>query len=184
VHLTASGAILGTPAYMAPEQARGESVDHRCDLFSLGVVLYNMATGRLPFSGNTTIAVLTSLATDNPMSPQLVNSELPAELSDLIMQLLTKDPAGRPASTKEVAERLGKIERRLSLGAVILDQTEERPVGAAPASSAGVEMAETVRLAPQPPLPHSPLVAPSATRRNKGRMFTAVALLILGPLGC
>ena len=185
LQLTASGVILGTPAYMAPEQARGESVDHRCDLFSLGVVLYRMVTGRLPFSGNTILAVLTSLVMDHPVSPQLVNSELPPELSDLIMQLLTKDPAGRPASAKEVAERLGQIERRLSVSTPVSDPTgpdltEARSVDSTQVSRAGSELAVTECLAR-----HAPLVTRPEPHRNKRRTLiaAAVALLILGPLG-
>ena len=64
--LTQTGAIVGTPAYMAPEQARGEAVDHRCDLFSLGCVLYRLCTGRPPFQGNDSFEQMTSLVRDEP----------------------------------------------------------------------------------------------------------------------
>src|SRR5207248_3105005 len=66
VRLTGSGTTLGTPAYVAPEQARGEAVDARADLFSLGCVLYRLCTGALPFPGKTTLAVFAALAEDNP----------------------------------------------------------------------------------------------------------------------
>jgi Leucine-rich repeat (LRR) protein len=109
-HLTQSGAIMGTPAYMAPEQARGEKVDHRCDLFSLGVVLYRMATGQLPFRGGNTLAVLSSLAVDTPAPPRALNAHCPEELSQLIMSLLEKAPAKRPASAREVVAALDRLE--------------------------------------------------------------------------
>jgi Protein kinase domain/Concanavalin A-like lectin/glucanases superfamily len=101
-HLTQSGAIVGTPAYMAPEQARGQGVDARSDLFSLGGVLYRLATGRTAFAGTDTMSVLMSLASDTPADPRTLNSELPAHLADLIVRLLQKDPARRPQSAREV----------------------------------------------------------------------------------
>jgi len=81
-HLTQQGAIVGTPAYMAPEQARGEEIDARCDLFSLGCVLYRMCTGELPFKGDDTISILSALALETPPAPAAVNPQLPGGLSD------------------------------------------------------------------------------------------------------
>ena len=109
-HLTQSGAIIGTPAYMAPEQAGGKPVDNRCDLFSLGCVLYFMCTGEKPFKGNDTMSIISALALETPPSPVSLNSQVPTELSDLIMQLLAKKPDDRPKSAKVVAETLQEIE--------------------------------------------------------------------------
>ncbi|HVS35715.1 MAG TPA: protein kinase, partial [Gemmataceae bacterium] len=106
VHLTRSGAIVGTPAYMAPEQAAGEPVDPRSDLFSLGCVLYRLCTGVPPFTGSNTMALLRSLALDEAKSVRQINPALPADLADLIMRLLEKDPARRPASAREVVQAL------------------------------------------------------------------------------
>lgn len=104
VQLTASGAILGTPTYMAPEQARGEKVDARADLFSLGVTLYRMATGRLPFDGPTTMAVLIALTTEMPPPVGQLAPGLQPELAALIDRLMSKDREARPQSAAEVAK--------------------------------------------------------------------------------
>jgi serine/threonine protein kinase len=108
--LTQSGAILGTPAYMAPEQARGATVDARADLFSLGCVLYQMATGQAPFAGKDTLAVLSALALEQPRSPRELDPELPAALSDLVMRLLAKSAADRPPTAADVADALCALE--------------------------------------------------------------------------
>jgi serine/threonine protein kinase len=109
-HLTQTGAILGTPAYMAPEQARGKAVDGRCDLFSLGCVMYQMSTGQLPFEAGDTIATLVVVATEEPSPPDEVNPDVPPALSDLVMDLLAKKPDDRPASAAEVIETISRIE--------------------------------------------------------------------------
>lgn len=129
--LTKSGFIVGTPAYMAPEQARGETVDARADLFSLGCVLYQMATGRLPFTGKDTLAILYALANDHPLPPQTINPDVPLALAELITRLLAKDPAHRPASAREVAEQLEAIERQ---PAVPLAASQAAPAAPKPAT--------------------------------------------------
>jgi serine/threonine protein kinase len=111
--LTACGAILGTPGYMAPEQARGETVGHRADLFSLGVVLYRMATGQPPFQGANAMAVLISLVTDTPLPVGTLAPDLPPALAELIDRLMSKDPAGRPHSAAEVAAAVRRIVKDL-----------------------------------------------------------------------
>lgn len=115
--LTQAGAIVGTPAFMAPEQAMGKAVDHRCDLFSLGCVLYRLCTGELPFKGADTLAILSSLAMDAPRTPQQFDLTLPPELSDLVMQLLAKDPKERPANAHEVAAALRSIQSEVGKSA-------------------------------------------------------------------
>ena len=193
VHLTASGAILGTPAYMAPEQARSKPVDHRADLFSLGVMLYEMTTGRRPFSGTDTMSILTSLAIDEPTAPNLINFSVPAELSDLIMRLLSKAPAKRPADGRIVAEEL----------LAILMETSQPIVEAIP-SSAAAPMATAVDATavdpwqaldeslPEAKLKSPPVALPAASfSRSKVRpssgsktwIALALGLLLLGGSG-
>jgi serine/threonine protein kinase len=101
--LTQAGQIIGTPAFMAPEQARGDQVDGRADLFSLGCVLYGMLTGQAPFRGTNTLSLLTALVLETPQTPTVVNFDIPKEVSDLTMRLLSKDLADRPESAAAVA---------------------------------------------------------------------------------
>ncbi len=111
--LTTSGMVLGTPAYMAPEQARGQPLDARCDLWSLGVVLYRLCTGRLPFHGADVIAVATAIALDEPPPVRDLAPDVPPPLAELVHQLLSKDRDKRPATALDVAGRLHTIERGL-----------------------------------------------------------------------
>jgi serine/threonine protein kinase len=112
--LTLSGMIVGTPSYMSPEQARGEPLDARSDLFSLGCLLYELCSGLRPFHASTTMAVLTALATKAPRPVHELRLNAPKELSDLVMRLLAKAPAERPASAEEVAAELQRIEGQLN----------------------------------------------------------------------
>jgi hypothetical protein len=111
VHLTQTGAIVGTPGYMAPEQARGQSLDARCDLFSLGCVLYRMCYGEAPFAGKDRLSTLLAVVRHHPRPPRPARPEAPPELSHLIMRLLAKDPTRRPPSALEVVAALEEIER-------------------------------------------------------------------------
>ena len=107
--LTEAGIVVGTPAYMSPEQARGLPLDHRTDLFSFGCVLYAMATGRAPFDASTPLAQAAALAADEPVDPRKLNRDLPKALSCLIAELLDKDPDRRPPSANHVIERLRQM---------------------------------------------------------------------------
>ena len=113
VHLTQSGTIVGTPAYMAPEQAKAEKVDARCDLFSLGCVLYRMVTGELPFKGRDTMSMLLAVALDHPRPPQELNPAVPPALNRLILNLLSKKASERPVSAAVVATVLESIEKQV-----------------------------------------------------------------------
>jgi WD40 repeat protein/serine/threonine protein kinase len=110
-HLTQSGAIVGTPAYMAPEQTRGGAAGPSADMFSLGCVLYRMATSVLPFTGPDTLALLAALANDTPAAPCELDPSLPAAFSDLVMRLLARKPEHRPQSAHVVAGWLEVLQR-------------------------------------------------------------------------
>jgi hypothetical protein len=106
--LTQTGFVPGTPMYMAPEQARGEEVDHRADLFSLGSVLYAMCTGRPPFQGSSTYAVLKSVTEERPVAITAINPEVPVWLVNVIDKLHAKRPEDRFQSAADVAEFLSR----------------------------------------------------------------------------
>ena len=104
--VTQSGVISGTPMYMAPEQAQGETIDHRADLFSLGSVLYALCTGHPPFRATGTMAVLKRVIEDTPRPIREINPEIPDWLCEIVAKLHAKKPADRFQSAKEVAELL------------------------------------------------------------------------------
>ena len=103
---TQCGTVIGTPTYMAPEQVNGDRVDYRCDLFSLGCVLYEAAAGKKPFDGKSMMSALKATATVDPPHLHEVAPGLPVDLCDLVMQMLAKNPEDRPASAAEVADHL------------------------------------------------------------------------------
>jgi serine/threonine-protein kinase len=102
--LTCSGVIAGTPEYMSPEQARGEAVDHRSDLFSLGSVLFALCTGHSPFRAGTTMGILQRICHDRQRSIRELNPEMPEALCEFIGRLLDKQPGRRPQTAAEVAQ--------------------------------------------------------------------------------
>ena len=107
--LTAEGTTAGTIKYMSPEQANNSELDSRSDLFSLGAVLFEMATGKALFAGETLLGIMSEYVDYNPQSPKEINSEIPDLLSKLITELVEKDRERRPGTAMEVARRLSEI---------------------------------------------------------------------------
>jgi eukaryotic-like serine/threonine-protein kinase len=114
--MTREGAVLGTPAYMSPEQARGEVVDACSDIFSFGVTLYEMVTGRLPFQGRNQIETMAAILHKPALPPSRVNAEVPSRLEDLLGKCLEKDARSRYQSSQDLVVDLQRLRRDLESG--------------------------------------------------------------------
>ena len=111
-HQTQAGTILGTPLYMSPEQVMGKTVDGRSDLYSLGVILYELATGKNPFRGKNIAAIFRAIMEDTPAEPVKTDSSVPQIVSELIMKSIEKMPDKRFQTGREIAERLKTCQKR------------------------------------------------------------------------
>ena len=116
--VTQEGRVLGTVAYMSPEQAEGKPIDHRTDIFSLGVMFYEMATGQRPFSGDTSMSVLTSIMRDDPGSVTDLNARLPRQLGRFVKRCLQKDPERRYQSALDLRNELEELQEEVATGQV------------------------------------------------------------------
>ncbi|MGD8540201.1 MAG: protein kinase, partial [Candidatus Aminicenantes bacterium] len=108
--LTGAGMMIGTPEYMSPEQAEGRAVDESSDLYSLGVILYEMVTGQLPFEGDTPLSVAIKHISGTPPDPKIINPQISENLKNLLLKCLTKDPQKRYRNAEELLSDLKKIE--------------------------------------------------------------------------
>jgi predicted ATPase/tRNA A-37 threonylcarbamoyl transferase component Bud32 len=131
LQLTQSGVVVGTPAYMSPEQTRGEPLDARSDLFSLGTTLYEAATGRRPFEGPSALAILHAIATSEPLPLSRCRPDLPPGLDSVVARALAKDPDDRWASGRDLADAL----RGLRDGAGVTSASITLPRGIEPAAA-------------------------------------------------
>jgi serine/threonine protein kinase/tetratricopeptide (TPR) repeat protein len=169
--LTQSGVIAGTPMFMSPEQARGETLDHRSDLFSLGSVLYTMCTGQPPFRANKTLGILKRVCDDTPRPLREINGDIPEGLVAIVNQLLVKDPAGRLQTAAAVADVLRQHLAHL-----------DDPSLAPPSVLAGSESADCVQ--PESAEPDAVSSAKKLSRRRRSLgLGLAAACILLGALG-
>jgi TolB-like protein len=111
---TQAGIVMGTPAYMSPEQVAGRPLDHRTDIFSLGIILYEMATGRRPFEGTSSAELASAILRDTPAAITSARADLPADLSRIIRRCLEKDPRHRVQTARDVSNELRDLDRQSS----------------------------------------------------------------------
>jgi eukaryotic-like serine/threonine-protein kinase len=172
--LTDAGVTVGTAAYMSPEQLRGETLDARTDLFSLGLVLYEMATGRRAFSGSTSALTTAAILYEQPAAPRQLRADLPPRLEQAILTLIEKDREIRTQTASELRAELTRMKRELG-GVRVADST--RPpaeAAAAPTTTA------TAVVAPQDPASSSDAqIIAGVMRRHRGAVLGALAVVVL-----
>jgi serine/threonine-protein kinase len=163
---TQMGVVMGTPAYMSPEQAAGRLLDHRTDIFSLGVVLHEMATGRRPFEGTSSAELVSAILRDTPPSVTDARPDLPSDLARIIRRCLEKDPSHRVQTARDVSNEFRDLARQTSQK-LAAATTSTSSSCAVPAADSGIPPAGEV----------------SGVKRHAIALTIAAILLVIGFAG-
>jgi eukaryotic-like serine/threonine-protein kinase len=193
--ITQAGAIMGTAQYLSPEQAQGRPVSEASDVYSIGVVLFELLTGKAPFDGESTVAIALKHVNETPPSPRALVPALPAELDAVVLKALAKDPSDRYPDAESFLRDLEGVDARLERGAVDTESTAVfAPLAAGvpvtapppPVPTAVAPAPPTVDGAPEaiaPPPPPPPVAEPPGEPPPRRRWLIPVTLLALAALG-
>src|SRR5919201_342471 len=183
--MTEVGSIVGTAQYLSPEQARGAPVDPRSDLYSLGVVLYEMLTGKVPFTGDTPVEIAMKHLSQVPKPPSEWREQVPHDLDAVVMRALAKDPEQRYGSAEEMDADLARVARGVSVARETEDAMTQVLAGAGISSAQTMVQRPRAVAPPAPPVYRAP--SPYYEEPQPGRSFwpwlLALGLIIAGAIG-